>query len=149
MNLPALITLTTVLPAALLLAWGWRLMSRADASRGWSVVNGTIRESQVVRQGNTRSPRIAFDYHVAAQPRVGRRLWVGPASISVSGNWADRVVARYPVGARVRVAVDPADPGYAVLEPGRQVMHWLPVAIAAVVAIAGAGVAVAMAVVMP
>lgn len=126
MNRSWLTALVTVVPALLLLAWGWQFIRRARRSADWPMAPGTIRESRVVRQGNARSPRVSFDYVAAARPQVGNRLWVGPRSIAVTGDWADRVAGRYPVGTAVRVAVDPADPAYAVLEPGLRLLHWLP-----------------------
>jgi hypothetical protein len=126
MNRPWLTALVTVVPALLLLAWGWQLLRRASRSADWPLAPGTIRESRVVRQGNARSPRVRFDYVAAARPQVGNRLWVGPRSIAVTGHWADRVAERYPVGTEVRVAVDPAHPDYAVIEPGLKLVHWLP-----------------------
>ena len=139
MNRSSLIVLaTTVVPALLLLVWGVRFIRRARASLDWPVVAGTITESRVLRQGNTRSPRVSYGYVAAARPQVGYRLWVGPRSISASDPWADRVAARYPVGAAVQVAVDPNDPAYAVLEAGPRAIHWLPVAVAALfVAVTG------------
>ncbi len=144
MNVSSMIFLTTVLPALPLLAWGALLLRRARSSVDWPVVPATIMESRVLRQGSARSPRLTFSYRVEAQGRVGHRLWVGPRSVAVTGGWADGVVARYPVGANVRVAVDPRDPAYAVLEAGPRAMHWLPLAIGAVVLVAGILVAVAV-----
>ncbi len=137
MSVSSLIILTTVLPALPVFAWGALLLHRARGSVDWPVVPATIMESRVLQQGSARSPRLTFSYRVEAQGRVGHRLWVGPRSVAVTGGWADRVVARYPVGASVRVAVDPRDPAYAVLEAGPRALHWLPVAIAAVVLVAG------------
>lgn len=138
MNLSPLFLDMTVVPAVLTLAWGHRVVRRARRSVGWPVVPATITESRVVQQGNARSPRLTFDYIAAAQRQVGNRLWVGPRSIAVTGKWADRVVSRYPVGVVVCAAVDPADPAYAVLEPGIKAMHWLPMVFGlSVVAVAG------------
>ena len=137
MNRPWLIALVTIVPALLPLVWGWHLMRRARHSVDWPEAPATIRESRVVQQGNARSPRLSFDYVAAAQPRVGDRLWVGPRSIAVTGHWADRVAARYPVGAAVRVAVDPRNPAYAVLEPGLRLVHWLPFLVGAAVLAGG------------
>lgn len=137
MPLPLLMTLTTVLPALLLLAWCSRLILKARRSLTWPRVDATVVGSLVVKQGNTRSPRLAFDYEVAGQKHVGQRLWVGPRSLSVSGNWADRVTSRYPVGAMVKVAVDPTDAAYSVLEPGMQALHWLLLAAAAAFVVTG------------
>jgi hypothetical protein len=132
-----------VVPALLTLAWAWWFVLRARRSTGWPVVAATITESRVVQQGNARSPRVAFDYLAGAQRHVGNRLWVGPRSIAVTGKWADRVAARYPVGAVVRVAVDPADPAYAVLEPGIQALHWLPLVFGLAMVVVGTVVAAA------
>lgn len=137
MNVSSTIFLTTALPVLPVLAWGALLLRRARSSIDWPVVPATIMESRVLQQGSARSPRLTFSYRVEAQGRVGHRLWVGPRSVAVTGGWADGVVARYPVGANVRVAVDPRDPGYAVLEAGPRAMHWLPAAIGAVVLVAG------------
>lgn len=126
MNLSPIVFCMTVVPAVLSLAWGYGCVLRARRSVGWPAVRATITESRVVQQGNARSPRLKFDYLAAAQCHVGNRLWVGPRTIAVTGRWADRVTSRYPVGAVVRVAVDPADPAYAVLEPGIKPLHWLP-----------------------
>jgi len=129
MNLSWMILLTTALPALAPIAWGAWLMRRAGRSSDWPVVPATILASRAVQQGSARSPRLEFAYSMAGQPRTGKRLWVGPRSIAVTGGWADRVVARYPMGAVVPAAVDPQDPGYAVLEPGLQAMHLLPMGI--------------------
>ncbi len=126
MNFSPLSLNMTVIPALLTLAWCYWFVLRARRSAGWPLVPATIMESRVVQQGNARSPRLTFDYLAAGQRRVGNRLWVGPRSIAVTGKWADRVASRYPAGAVVHVAVDPADPAYAVLEPGVKAMHWLP-----------------------
>jgi hypothetical protein len=142
MSQPLPILLVTVVPFLPLVAWGGFLFAKARRSTAWPLLPATIVESRVLKQGNTRKPRLAFDYQVAAQRHVGRRLWVGPTSISTSGDWADRVVARFPVGASVRVAVDPADASYAVLEPGLRAMHWLLLWIAA--AVMGGGLVIAM-----
>src|SRR4051812_26580140 len=105
-------------PLLLTLAWGYWFVLRAHRSAGWPRVAATITASRVVQQGNARSPRVAFEYLAAARRQVGDRLWVAPRTIAVTGGWADRVALRYPPGAQVLVAVDPADPAYAVLEPG-------------------------------
>ena len=143
MNLSPLSLNMTVVPALLTLAWGYWFVLRARRSAGWPVVPATIMESRVVQQGNARSPRLTFDYLAAGQRRVGNRLWVGPRSIAVTGKWADRVASRYPVGAVVHVAVDPADPAYAVLEPGVKAMHWLPLVFGLSMVAVGAVVAAA------
>lgn len=129
MPLTLMIILTTVLPALLLLAWCSCFIIKARRSITWPLVPATIVGSHVVKQGNTCSPHLAFDYEVSGQKLEGQRLWVGPRSLSVSGNWADRVTSRYPVGAIVKVAVDPADATYSVLEPGMRAFHWLMLAI--------------------
>jgi len=141
MNLSIL--LTTSLPALALLAWAAHLMRRARVSAGWPRVPATIMESRVVRQGNARSPRVCYSYRMHAEGRVGHRLWVGPRSVAVTGGWADGVIARYPAGAAVSVAVDPHDPAYAVLEPGPRTMHWLVLAVAVVALVVGLATSVA------
>jgi len=125
MSQPGAIFIIVLLLGVAALAWVLRFIFKAHRSAAWPLMLATVVESTVVQQGNTRSPRLKFLYQVADRPYVGRRLWVGPSSISVSGGWADRVASRYPVQAAVRVAVDPADAAYAVLEPGLRAVHWL------------------------
>ena len=137
MNLPSPTLLTTTLPALALLAFGAPLLRRARRSAAWPRTPGTILEARVVRQGNASSPRLTYRYRLGAEGRVGHRLWVGPSSVAVTGDWADGVVARYPVGATVQVAVDPDDPAYAVLEPGPRALHWLLLVVAAAMLVVG------------
>ncbi len=129
MSLPGPITLAIIFIGLPTLAWGLRFIFKARRSATWQLIPATIVESKVVQKGNTRGPRLKFHYQVHEQPHVGHRLWVGPSSISASGGWADRVVSRYPMRAAVRVAVDPSDATYAVLEPGLRVVHWLALAL--------------------
>jgi hypothetical protein len=143
MNPSLPIAAMTVVSALLTLAWGYWFVLPARRSAGWPRVSATITESRVARQGNARSPRLTFAYLAAAQRHVGNRLWVGPRSIALTGKWADRVASRYPVGAAVRVAVDPADPAYGVLEPGVKAVHWLPLVFGLSMVAVGALVAVA------
>jgi hypothetical protein len=137
MNLSWMIVFTTAVPALIPILWGLWFMRRASSSASWPQVAATLTASDVVRQGSGRSPRLEFAYVAAGQPRVGKRLWVGPRSISATGLWADRVVERFPVGAVVPAAVDPADPGYAVLEPGLRALHLLPLGIGLFILVGG------------
>jgi hypothetical protein len=141
MNMSPL-SFSVIVSALLTLAWARWFVLRARRSTAWPVVPATITGSRVVQQGNALGPRLTFDYLAAGQRRVGNRLWVGPRSIAVTGKWAHRVAARYPVGALVQVAVDPADPAYAVLEPGVKALHWLPLVFGlSVVAVGGVAAA--------
>ena len=62
-------------------------------------------------------PEIRYKYFIGGKELEGDRVYNGDA-----WNRKEKVIARlvdrYPPGARVRVFVDPARPGEAVLEPG-------------------------------
>jgi hypothetical protein len=67
---------------------------------------------------NDASPIIGYRYRAAGQDFESNRIRIGgqPMTTRVL---AGRLIARYPVGARVDVHVDPADPKSALLEPAQ------------------------------
>ena len=108
---------------AVVLTIGLVLTVRAIRSSSWPAAPGTVTASEVVRTpGNADSPdsfhaAITYRYAVAGRDYTADRVRFG--SVGSSGRTgADRLVARYPVGAAVRVHYAPGDPAVAVLEPG-------------------------------
>jgi hypothetical protein len=94
------------------------LLQRIIARRefAWVQVPGTIIDSRV-EQGETISARLQYHYEYEGSLFQGSRI----CSLLVEVIWPQRAeawVARYPPGAAVTVYVNPADPRFAVLEPG-------------------------------
>lgn len=97
-----------------------RRLGRANA---WPVVPGEIVESRVEERGALDSgparrvhvPIVEFHYTVDGNSFASRQVAIG-LGMSGSRAVADRVVGRYPVGAKVEVHYDPANPSEAALE---------------------------------
>ena len=68
------------------------------------------------------SPIVEFAYSVGGRDYHGARIAFGP-SVSGGKDWAEAIVARYPVGESVVVSYDPANPAMAVLDP-RFAFRW-------------------------
>lgn len=93
------------------------LASRSTRQHTWREVAGVIVRSEVVNQYDYFQPDIRFDYVVDGSQYSGATVRSG----LVTYNWrgpAQRLCAKYPVGARVPVFVSGGDPASAVLEPG-------------------------------
>ena len=97
-----------------------RRLKRANA---WPVVPGEIVESRVEERGSSDTgptrrsyvPIVEYRYEVAGQTYASRQVAIG-LDVSGSRAIADRVVGRYPAGAKVEVHYDPANPSEAALE---------------------------------
>jgi hypothetical protein len=104
----------------------FRLRGQMLAARSWDKVEGVITVSTIEQPAthvsddlNDASPIIRYRYRAGGQEFENDRIRIGgqPMTTRVL---AGRQVARYPVGARVDVHVDPNDAANALLEPGRQ-----------------------------
>ena len=104
----------------------WRWVRRARASTSWPRVPGTVRRSESLlgeHRVNRFGPRfyqsnvLHYTYHVAGSRYTGHRLSFG-ISAPVRAEQDSDLHGRFTRGDTVSVAVDPADPAYAVLEPG-------------------------------
>lgn len=98
-----------------LAAWGGSEALDGYRTRAWPETTGMIDES---RGSDTKKPAIdyyhlSYTYVVDGVPRVGHKLRFGH-----EGKDGARLQRRYPVGSKVPVYYDPADPTQAVLERG-------------------------------
>jgi hypothetical protein len=103
-----------------------RMRGQMKAAESWNRVEGVIVASEVRQPPshvsddlNDASPIIRYRYRAAGQDLEGDRIKIGGEPLTTRV-LAGRLVARYPVGARVDVHVDPNDPKNALLEPGQQ-----------------------------
>lgn len=109
---------------------GIKLWHRARESERWPTVEAVILESQVKSGGKgSTKPVIRFSYRVNGQYLESDRVNVG-WTLSAPSDGAARTVQRFPVNARVRAAVDPADSTYCVLLSGIQNAHRFVLAVA-------------------
>ncbi|HEY2137953.1 MAG TPA: DUF3592 domain-containing protein [Xanthobacteraceae bacterium] len=100
-----------------------RASRRLSASRNWPVVPGEVVASEVdvppVHDSDDTadcSPRIRYRYRVGDQDFESDCVKPGGTAMA-QRQFAEELVARYPVGARVDVTIDPRAPKDAVLEP--------------------------------
>jgi hypothetical protein len=98
-----------------------RSAAKQAASLTWPTCDGQVTRAvvQTTRDKDdvTYSADIAYAYAVNGQSLSADRVaWGGRASSSNARD-AEAVVARYPVGAAVRVCYNPDKPAEAVLEP--------------------------------
>lgn len=103
-----------------------RLRGRMLAAKGWDKVEGVITIATVDQPAahvsddlNDATPLIRYRYRANGQEYESDQVRIGGQALTTRV-LAGRQVARYPVGARVDVYVDPADAKNALLEPRQQ-----------------------------
>jgi hypothetical protein len=103
-----------------------RQRSQMQAATKWDRIEGVIIVSRVEQPPSHRSddlndasPVIRYRYRIGGQELESDRIRVGGQPLTTRV-LAGRLIARFPVGARVDVYVDPDDPGSALLEPRQQ-----------------------------
>jgi hypothetical protein len=112
-----------------LMALGVSRLRHGYRSRSWPTVPGVIRASEIRLGRTSGAERPSMDVHIEYEYTVGGERLVSDRAgfgspLRVKGMRA--MVDRYPAGARVSVAYDPADPRRAVLEPGIQNdVYWM------------------------
>ena len=94
-------------------AYNWR---RAIAAKSWPQTRGRVVASETTTL-YAPAPVVRFRYTVDGEEYESDKIQFGRLS-SWTGETAQGVAARYPVGAEVWVHYDPDDPGTAVLELG-------------------------------
>jgi len=98
---------------------------RAKRSERWPTTDGVISANWLKVIHNTKNgsnfyrPEIEYHYRVAGKDYVSARISFGFGDSYVSLPVAQQVLDRYPMRAAVKVSYDPADPPFAVLQPGR------------------------------
>ena len=136
-----------------LMSFGLRQRARAQASRDWPVAEGVIERIEVKREwqngGKGRhgrwlySPYVVYAYEVNGSRRVNDRLAFIKTSSSKQGP-AVRYVEEHPVGSRVGVRYNLADPADSVLDApdaprSGSMDDWLLIGAGAVFAMFGIG----------
>lgn len=103
-----------------------RMRSQMQAAKSWDKVEGVITVSKVDQPPAHVSddladatPVIRYRYHAGGQDTENDQVRIGGLPLTTRV-LAGGLVARYPVGARVDVYIDPNDPKNALLEPGQQ-----------------------------
>jgi Protein of unknown function (DUF3592) len=99
----------------------WRPLSRLLASRSWTETQCDVLSSQVTEvsgsDGSTYKVDVHYTWTAGGSAHLGDRYdFMGGSSSGREGK--QRIVDRYPPGARVTCWVDPDDPGEAVLSRG-------------------------------
>ena len=104
----------------------FRMRSRMQAAGNWDKMEGVITVSKVDQPPthvsddlNDATPIVRYRYRAGGQDIEGDQISFGGTPLTTRV-LALRTVARYPVGARVDVHVDPNDPKNALLEPNNQ-----------------------------
>lgn len=103
-----------------------RLRGQMQAAKNWEKVEGAITVSSVEQSPvhvsddlNDATPVIRYRYHAGGQDFESDQIRIGGQPLTTRV-LAGRQVARYPVGARVDVFIDPNDAKNGLLEPGQQ-----------------------------
>jgi hypothetical protein len=103
-----------------------RMRSQMRAAASWGTVEGVITVSKVDQppshvsdDQNDASPVIRYRYNAGGQDLESDRIISGGTPLTTRV-LALRQAARYPVGARVGVYVDPTDSSNVLLEPNRK-----------------------------
>lgn len=118
----ALVVVTAVVASLAMRAFTARTARRATIA--WQETPGTVLMStiQVRRNGNSRheTPTIVYSYQVNGTTLQGSRVRIGDEAgryrTADTESSAAQTVARYPVGAAVKVLFDPRNPAESALE---------------------------------
>jgi hypothetical protein len=111
------------------LAYATRLLVKSNRAKSWPTVQGTVLDSRIresYSSGEEKSEQIYILYEYAVNGESLRSsVWrLGNVSTSSRSKIAKEILARYPIGARVMVRVNPENPKDAVLEPGSVPWVW-------------------------
>jgi len=100
-------------------AFGPKLLRWQDAA-SWQPVPGEIVSGEIVSAnaahgGRTVRPHFTWTYEAGGSPRKGEGYGIARVTTSDRAS-VEATLAKYPVGARVEVLVNPADPDDSILE---------------------------------
>ena len=93
-----------------------RTLKGARSEPGWIGIPGEILESRVLNTAEGYLPAIRYEYNFEGNRRENSMF----KSVVITSNSripSERVVNRYPAGAKVTVYVNPNNPSDSVLEP--------------------------------
>lgn len=139
MNFVAIFLTVFFLIGATVAGFGVRTVFQARESGNWPSVPGIIRSSTVTSQsssdGTTYKPEVTYSYTVDGTEYQGDLIAYGLKGSSSDRSFAQYYDKKYPEGATVPVAYDPARPQTSVLEPGVSKRAFITVAFGAVFAI--------------
>lgn len=94
----------------------------AEASVKWPSTPGQITSSKISKLGLVRPgyvPMVEYSFDANGHKQAGKRIAYRVLA-SRDEKEIERAVERYPLGAKVKVTYDPANPQNSVLEPGTQ-----------------------------
>lgn len=100
-----------------------------DAQRWPQVVGRIISNDIEVSRGDSRhrhAPRVRYSYTVAGRAYEGDGIYLD-AEVYGSRSYAEKIVARYPVGSLVTIRHDPTDPSTAALDLSLGLTWVLPI----------------------
>ncbi len=130
--------------------WVISIKRRAQGIANWPRGEGQIVQADVAFLDHetpsgierTYTPVVAYTYDVAGQSYRSSRLSFLPDS---SGTFTDagraqELIAPYPVGSRIEVTYNPANPKQSVLKAPRPIAHNAVLLYGLVVALAGGGI---------
>lgn len=108
----------------------------------WPVAEGVVQASTMKRHtsngshgGDTFSPEVSYTFQANGASFTGNKISFG--QMSSSTDYAQRILDRYPVGKKVSVYYDPANPSEAVLETGIHGGTWVLLAVGTIFMLAG------------
>lgn len=114
-----------------IMIWGAGAAWEGFRSRGWPTAEGTVTVARVTRE--SREPTVWFSY----QFLVNGHSYESSRYDTSGGSGGQEIVAANPVGTRVLVHYDPADPARSVLVAGLGIGHWLTFGAGIVVVVVG------------
>ncbi len=129
-----------VFSASFMIAVG--VMARATlAARRWPTTRGQVLSTSVRQHAGDGAARqfrpvVRYRYTVDGRDHEGGVIEHGRETSGGEG-WAQRVIARYPVGSAVAVRYDPADPARAALSARFGVVGWILAAVCVLLLLVG------------
>ena len=135
-----------LLPGLGLSGWGALQLKRELDTRNWPTAPGVIQASRITSyedsEGTTMySIEVQYSYRIDGGVYQGTRVHLSEYSTSWRGDF-ERLLERYPSGAKIQVHYNPQIPSEALLEPGMTVGPWIPLGIGIIFAIVGVGMAI-------
>lgn len=103
--------------------WGLFIILKARKTKQWPCVDGVIDQSKPSSEQRDLLPHIQFKYTVGEV--TYQRTMEFPGDITPTEEFAKSYVQKYPVGTKVPVYYNPANPEAATLEPGLGKGDWL------------------------